>query len=114
MLGLPEGEENAMASTASKKLTEWLIRLNHLVYETETEFEPEIETFMALIGAAAGATINLMFMSHFQDVSRGHFTVRRLERQYGQDVVRAAWQTLEAGDARVREATRAFHTDTTR
>ena len=66
------------------------------------------------IGAAAGATINLMFMSHFQDVSRGHFTVRRLERQYGQDVVRAAWQTLEAGDARVREATRAFHTDTTR
>ncbi len=66
------------------------------------------------IGAAAGATINLMFISHFQDVSRGHFTVRRLERQYGQDVVRAAWQTLEAGDARVREATRAFHTDTTR
>lgn len=56
-LGLPEGEENAMASTASKKLTEWLIRLNHLVYETETEFEPEIETFMALIGAAA-AQIN--------------------------------------------------------
>lgn len=47
-------------------------------------------------------------------MSRGHFTVRRLERQYGQDVVRAAWQTLEAGDARVREATRAFHTDTTR
>ena len=66
------------------------------------------------IGAAAGATINLMFMSHFQDVSRGHFTVRRLEREYGQDVVRAAWQALEAGDARVREATRAFHTDATR
>ena len=55
-----------------------------------------------------------MFMSHFQDVSRGHFTVRRLERAYGQDVVRAAWQALEAGDARVREATRAFHTDATR
>lgn len=66
------------------------------------------------IGAAAGATINLMFMTHFQDVSRGHFTVRRLERQYGHDRVRAAWQGLDAQDARVREATRAFHADTTR
>ncbi len=61
------------------------------------------------IGAAAGATINLMFISHFQDVSRGHFTVRRLEREYGRDAVRAAWQALEAGDARIREASRAFH-----
>lgn len=66
------------------------------------------------IGAAAGATINLMFMTHFQDVSRGHFTVRRLERHYGADAVRAAWQGLEAGDAHVRQATRAFHADTTR
>jgi len=46
------------------------------------------------IGAAAGATINLMFMDHFQSVSRGHFTVRRLERRYGEAAVRAAWQTL--------------------
>ncbi|MCK2088189.1 EcsC family protein [Thauera aromatica] len=48
------------------------------------------------IGAAAGAAINLMFMDHFQDVSRGHFTVRRLERRYGADAVHAAWQTLDA------------------
>ncbi|MBV2264974.1 MAG: EcsC family protein, partial [Thauera sp.] len=46
------------------------------------------------IGAAAGATINLMFMDHFQAVSRGHFTVRRLERRYGEDAVCAAWQTV--------------------
>jgi hypothetical protein len=46
------------------------------------------------IGAAAGATINLMFMTHFQDVSRGHFTVRRLERLYGEDVVRRAYDGL--------------------
>ena len=46
------------------------------------------------IGAAAGATINLMFMDHFQAVSRGHFTVRRLERRYGEEVVRAAWQAV--------------------
>ena len=47
------------------------------------------------IGAAAGAGINLMFMNHFQDVSRGHFIVRRLERHYGIEAVRTAWQMLE-------------------
>ena len=41
-----------------------------------------------VIGAASGALINLLFIDHFQDVSRGHFTVRRLERLYGVDVVR--------------------------
>ena len=66
------------------------------------------------IGAAAGATINLMFMNHFQDVSRGHFTVRRLERQYGEDAVRAAWQALQAQDVRARGRARTFHTDATR
>ncbi|MBS0542360.1 MAG: EcsC family protein, partial [Proteobacteria bacterium] len=49
------------------------------------------------IGAAAGASINLMFMSHFQDVSRGHFTIRRLERRYGADVVRAAYHADARG-----------------
>lgn len=46
------------------------------------------------IGAVAGATINLLFMNHFQDVSRGHFTVRRLERRYGEEAVRAAWKAM--------------------
>lgn len=47
------------------------------------------------LGAAAGATINLMFMQHFQNVSAGHFTVRRLERAYGSAIVRAAWNELD-------------------
>lgn len=47
------------------------------------------------LGAAAGATINLMFMQHFQDVSCGHFTVRRLEREYGSAAVRSAWELLD-------------------
>jgi hypothetical protein len=33
-----------------------------------------------LIGAAAGASINWVFIDHYQDMARGHFTVRRLER----------------------------------
>jgi hypothetical protein len=47
-----------------------------------------------VIGAAGGALINLMFIDHYQGVSRGHFRVRRLERLYGEDVVRRAYDAL--------------------
>ncbi len=36
-----------------------------------------------VIGALGGAAVNYAFLEHFQDVARGHFTVRRLERRYG-------------------------------
>jgi hypothetical protein len=39
------------------------------------------------IGAAGGAIINTLFIDHFQDMARGHFIVRRLERKYGKEVV---------------------------
>ena len=35
---------------------------------------------LPLVGAAGGALVNALFMDHFQDVARGHFIVRRLER----------------------------------
>ena len=46
------------------------------------------------IGAMGGAAINTLFINHFQDMARGHFTVRRLERQYGVEVVRKAYEAL--------------------
>jgi hypothetical protein len=46
------------------------------------------------IGAAGGATINLLFMQHFQKMAHAHFTLRRLERQYGQPQIRAAYESL--------------------
>ncbi len=46
------------------------------------------------IGAAGGALINLIFMDHFQNMARGHFTVRRLERKYGADAVKTAYLKL--------------------
>lgn len=49
---------------------------------------------LPLIGAAGGAVINLMFIDHFQDMARGHFAVRRLERRHGADTVRAAYEAL--------------------
>lgn len=47
-----------------------------------------------VIGAAGGATINVMFIDHFQDMARGHFIVRRLERIYGADLVRTEYERL--------------------
>jgi hypothetical protein len=45
-------------------------------------------TLVPALGAAGGAIINMVFLNHFQDVARGHFIVRRLERKYGQDFIR--------------------------
>ncbi len=47
------------------------------------------------IGAVLGAMVNTVFIDHFQQVAHGHFTVRRLERQYGTQVVQAAYQTID-------------------
>jgi len=47
-----------------------------------------------IVGAAGGAMVNLIFIDHFQDVARGHFIVRRLERKYGSEAVRAAYAEL--------------------
>ena len=47
-----------------------------------------------VFGAAGGMTVNLLFIHHFQSVATGHFTVRRLERAYGPDLVKEEYQRL--------------------
>ncbi|MBW2614674.1 MAG: EcsC family protein, partial [Deltaproteobacteria bacterium] len=47
-----------------------------------------------IIGAAGGALINTIFIDHFQDMARGHFIVRRLERVYGTDEVQRQYEGL--------------------
>jgi hypothetical protein len=44
------------------------------------------------IGAVGGATINFLFMKHFQDMAHGHFTVRRLENKYGEELVKQEYR----------------------
>ena len=48
-----------------------------------------------ILGALSGALVNIIFIQHFQDVARAHFTMRRLERKYGPDLVRRASVELE-------------------
>ena len=51
---------------------------------------------VAVVGAVGGAALNLAFAEHFQDLAHGHFTVRRLERVYGADAVRAEYDRLKS------------------
>ncbi len=53
-----------------------------------------------VIGAVTGAAINATFMNHYQTLARGHFTVRRLERAYGTETIRAAYERLRAAAKR--------------
>jgi len=52
-----------------------------------------------IFGALGGAVVNLAFTEHFQNLAQGHFTVRRLERAYGQYEVRSEYVRIarEAG-----------------
>jgi EcsC protein family len=50
-----------------------------------------------LIGAAAGAAVNLAFLEHYRGIATAHFTVRRLERRHGPALVRAAYEALRRG-----------------
>jgi EcsC protein family len=47
-----------------------------------------------VLGAVGGAVVNTAFIEHFQTIARGHFTVRRLERLHGADVVRFEYERL--------------------
>jgi hypothetical protein len=49
---------------------------------------------LPVIGAFGGAAVNYAFIDHFQDLARGHFTVRRLERAYGKDILRAEYERI--------------------
>jgi hypothetical protein len=46
------------------------------------------------IGMIGGAVINTVFIDHFQDMARGHFIIRRLERKYGEARIRVLYEDL--------------------
>lgn len=52
---------------------------------------------LPIVGALGGAAVNYAFIEHFQDVARGHFVVRRLERAYGEHLVRTEYERIAQG-----------------
>jgi hypothetical protein len=71
-----------------------------LISQIATRFNIQVTqkaaaTAVPIVGAACGAIINALFIDHFQNMARGHFTIRRLERVYGAETVRRAYQEIE-------------------
>lgn len=47
-----------------------------------------------VIGAVTGATINALFTDFYQNMARGHFTVKRLEHKYGFEQIKSEYAQL--------------------
>lgn len=59
-----------------------------------TVSEKAAAQLVPVIGSVGGAALNLMFLDHFQDMARGHFTMRRLEDAYGSEVIKEEYEKL--------------------
>jgi hypothetical protein len=57
------------------------------------------EKFLAqavpIVGAIGGGGLNYIFVDHFQRMSTAHFTIRRLERKYGQAEVKLVYEAVK-------------------
>ena len=73
-----------------------LVRLIAMIAErfSVNVTEKAAAQMVPVIGALGGAAVNTIFIDHFQSVARGHFTVRRLERQHGVAAVQEAYRRL--------------------
>lgn len=60
----------------------------------EAAVQKAIAQAVPFVGAATGAAVNVAFTGYFQNVALGHFTVRRLERLYGTDEIRRAYEAF--------------------
>jgi len=98
LAGRAVGGSPVMIGLTPKEAGKWLAKL---VEKVAARFGVVVtEKFAAqavpIVGAVAGATLNTMFTDYYQDVARGHFIVRRLERSHGYETVRAAYSLLAA------------------
>ena len=46
------------------------------------------------IGAAGGILVNTIFIDHFQDMAKGHFAIRRLEKLYGKERIKTTYEEM--------------------
>jgi hypothetical protein len=98
LAGRAVGGSPVMIGLTPKEAGKWLAKI---VEKVAARFGVVVtEKFAAqavpIVGAVAGATLKTMFTDYYQDVARGHFIVRRLERSYGYETVRAAYSLLAA------------------
>ncbi|NNE76349.1 MAG: EcsC family protein [Pricia sp.] len=95
---------NTAVKGSSSKLIEGLLvgtssPIVRLIAQVASRFSIQVsEKFVAqaipVVGAVGGASINLAFIQHFQNMAEAHFSIRRLERKYGEAPVKKAYENL--------------------
>ena len=90
------GVANASAPVVQRFVSEVAARFGLVVSERVAA------SAVPVVGALGGAAVNAVFMNYFQELARGHFAVRRLERIYGAEAVKKEYERLaeEAAPAR--------------
>lgn len=92
-----------VAETGATKIIEKMAMgspLMQLIAKIASRYEvAAIEKFAAegipIAGAVGGASINLIFIHHFQKIAEAHFTIRQLERKYGEEVIREKYNEIK-------------------
>lgn len=95
---LEESAKHLVKKGLTKEGAPVLVKFIHAIAQ---RFSVQVTQKFALqalpaIGAVSGATVNVIFMDHFQRTARAHFTVRRLERLYGRERIRRLYGEIRA------------------
>ena len=83
---LSKGTVPGLPSVASKLVSKISARYGLAVSEKAAA------QAVPIVGAVGGGLVNVLFMDHFQDTAEAHFTIRQLERKYGERTVREAYR----------------------
>jgi hypothetical protein len=96
MASLVTDAATQLAKEGSTGASAVLVQLvNQVAERFGTTVAPKVMAqLVPVVGAASGAAINTLFIDHFQDMARGHFTVRRLERKYTELLIRSEYRKL--------------------
>ena len=67
---------------------------NQVTKNRLTEWQEAAAKLVPILGAPAGGSVNYLFMHHYQEMARGHFIVKRIEKKYGTELTRQGYETL--------------------
>ena len=89
---LIKGASTLGSGVLSNFVSKIAIRLSLLISE---KF---VAQALPVVGAIGGGGLNYVFVNHFQKMATAHFTIKRLERQYGEAQVKLAYDSIKVSN----------------
>lgn len=91
-----QASANVMKNLTPTKTGKWLAAL---IEKIAARFgvvitEKAAAQAVPIIGAIAGVTLNTMFTDYYQDMARGHFIIKRLEKKYSFELIKAEYTRI--------------------